>query len=439
MILFCRPWLANRYAPWMLLVCLSSVAAVAGDTAKVGGSGLRKLSGRHLILYTDLPASDEVDGLPKVFDQAFDQWCKYFDVDQAKHADWHATGSLIGAKERFQAAGMLPGDLPPFANGYSRGRQLWLYNQTSDYYRRHLLLHEGVHAFMNTLLGGSGPPWYCEGMAELLATHRLENERLTVGWFPRSKDEAPMLGRIKIVQDAYAAGHPFSLTKILAYDSRAHLQNEPYGWCWGTAAFLDGHPRYRDRFRTLSKLVQAANFNEQFLQAYRADWPQLNEEWQVFVANLTHGYDLERMAIDFAAGKPLAGPSEAAVQAGRGWQSSGILLEAGKTYRLLATGRYQVADKPRAWWCEPQGVTIRYHQGQPLGILLAAVHPDDGEAKGPSPLIKPIVVGRGITLTPTHGGTLYLRINDSPAELSDNAGKLTVQVSLMTAIRSKIQ
>jgi hypothetical protein len=46
-----------------------------------------------------------------------------------------------------------------------------------------------------------------------------------------------------------------------------------------------------------------------------------------------------------------------------------------------------------------------------------------------SSLLSPIEVGLGAELTPAETGTLYLRINDSPAELADNAGGLQVQVT----------
>ena len=59
------------------------------------------------------------------------------------------------------------------------------------------------------------------------------------------------------------------------------------------------------------------------------------------------------------------------VAADRGWQSSGVRVDAGKSYRLRAAGRYQVADRPQPWPCEPGGVSIRYYRGRPLGILLA--------------------------------------------------------------------
>ena len=60
-----------------------------------------------------------------------------------------------------------------FLHGLSTGSDLWLYDQPSAYYRRHLLLHEGTHAFMGKFLGGCGPGWYMEGTAELFGTHRM--------------------------------------------------------------------------------------------------------------------------------------------------------------------------------------------------------------------------------------------------------------------------
>ena len=57
---------------------------------------------------------------------------------------------------------------------------------------------------MNTVMGGCGPPWYMEGMAEYLATHRWHDGRLTLGYMPPNRDEVPQWGRIRIIQDAVA-------------------------------------------------------------------------------------------------------------------------------------------------------------------------------------------------------------------------------------------
>ena len=394
--------------------------------------GIRQLASKHLTLLTDLPSSPEVDALPDLFDQAFGQWCDYFGVDADQHVDWHVRTHLMKSRERFQAAGLLPADLPDFFSGYARADRIWLRDQTSAYYRRHLLLHEATHSFMLSLCGGMGPPWYAEGVAELLSTHRLEDGKLSLNYFPRHRDEVPKLGRIEIVQTGYAAHRALSLARLLASDNRAQQANQWYGWCWAAAAFLDGHPRYQARFRQLHKQVGDIDdrFNQHVMETFADDWARLNDDWQLFVANLDYGYDFRKMDVEFTVGEPLGDAGQTiSIAADRSWQSSGVRLEAGHSYRLRAAGRYQVAAEPRAWLCEPGGVTIRYYRAQPLGILLSAVRADEASAQSPSGLLKPIVVGLGTTLDIQQAGTLYLRINDSAGSLGDNAGSLSVEIT----------
>lgn len=404
----------------------------AVDENRVAAHGIRKLSAGHLTLYTDLPADEEIDRLPAIFDQAFPQWCEYFDRPDLADRAWQVRGCLINDAAKFKAAGLLPDDLPPFKFGYARGSELWLHEQPTAYYRRHLLLHEATHAFMQMAFGTCGPPWYMEGIAELLGNHSLVDGRLTLGVFPARADDVPEWGRIRMVREAVAEGRSLGVDDILAYPDDAHLHNEPYGWCWALAAFLDGHPRYRDRFRQLPGELSAEDFNTRVRAIFAADWRELNEEWQVFVHDLDFGYDLARAAIEFETGEPLNGRETVALRADRGWQSSGVRLEAGKTYRLTASGRYQVADQPRPWWCEPGGVTIRYVRGRPLGMLLAGLLPDVPASEAVDGLLSPVAVGLETTITPQSAGTLYLRINDSPAELSNNSGTLQVIIEAQT-------
>jgi hypothetical protein len=198
------------------------------------------------------------------------------------------------------------------------------------------------------------------------------------------------------------------------------------------ATMLDRHPRYRERFRKLTEFVRQPDFNERFYKWFEPDWRELCEEWQLFAANMEYGYDVERSAVDFTPGKKVLEPGETdakiAILADRGWQNSGLRLEAGGKYRLTASGRYQVAKEPKIWWCEPGGVSIRYYQGRPLGMLLAAVRPDKPTSDGFSALLHPITVGLDASLSPAETGTLFLKINDSAGELDDNAGELKVEV-----------
>ena len=399
------------------------------DEARAAAAGIRKLTGDRLILFTDIPPDPEVDVLPEVFDRAFGQWCEYFNVDKALQGDWQMTGFLMRDPQPFVDAGLLPQTLPPFEHGYSRNDMLWLYEQPSPYYRRHLLLHEGTHGFMNTVFGGCGPPWYSEGMAELLATHRWHDGQLMLNWTPTSREEVPMWGRIKAIKKAIAENRALLLDDVINYNVSAHRENEPYAWCWAVATFLDRHPEYQERFRGLYRLVNKSDFSDRFVDLVGDEWDALSEQWSLFAVNLEYGHDVPKTVLDFSPGEPISGSgADVTVAADRGWQNTGLRLEAGTSYRLTAQGRYQIADEPRTWWCEPGGVSIRYYRGLPLGILMATVRPDEAPENGPRPLVRPVAVGLQSTLTPEKTGTLYLQINDSPGELHDNRGSLSVEI-----------
>jgi hypothetical protein len=369
--------------------------------------------------------------LPEVFEQAVQQWCDYFRVDPRLFEHWRITGYLMGRKERFEATGLLPPDLPPFLNGYQRGAEIWVYEQPSSFYRRHLVLHEGTHAFMERQFGAAGPPWYMEGMAELLGTHRWEHGALQLAHFPTARDEVDHWGRIRIVQDEVRAGRSMSLAQIIAYGPSAHLRNEPYAWCWAACAFLDGHPRFSARFRQLVDHVRQSppEFNDAFYTLFKSDLGPLLEQWQLFVRNLDYGYDLVREAVVYEpAVTPVGDTAVVEIAADRGWQSTGFRIEPNRRYRIEASGRFQLAREPAIWWSEPDGVTIRYHAGRPLGMLLAAVVDPTRGATTATPLADPEPIGSGRELEARGGGILFLRVNDHPAELSDNAGHVRAEI-----------
>ncbi len=283
-------------------------------------------------------------------------------------------------RERFQQAGWLPDGLPPFPHGYQRGEQVWVMEQPSDYYRRHLLLHEGTHAFMNRWLGGTGPPWYMEGMAELLSTHRYEQGRLHLLVLPRHKHDVPEWGRIKLIREAVAAGDIKSLPDVFALPPRQFSDVEAYAWSWAAATLLDGHPKWRDRFHQLSARVRWApeRFQRQLWGELQVDRQSLEEAWQLFLHELDYGYDVSADQVVETPPRPLGTPTTTRVDSRQGWQSTGLRLQAGHRYRIKADGRYQLNQGDPAWVSEAGGVTIEYCQGRPLGMLLAAVRPESG-------------------------------------------------------------
>lgn len=277
-----------------------------------------------------------------------------------------------------------------------------------------------------------------EGMAELFATHRLEDptSQLTLRIMPSSRNEVPMLGRVKLIHDAVAAGRPLSFEQVMKIDNREQLGNESYAWCWAAAKFLDSHPRYHARFHDFSKQVLDPKFDDRVRRELKDDWPDLVAEWRAYVAMLDYGYDFERGAVSFHAGKSFRAGDHlrAEIAADRSWQSTGVRLEAGATYHISASGRYQIAleeqeGTPRPWPCEPGGITIEYHDGLPLGMLLGAIHGERTAADPQSATFeRPMAIGTQAIVKPTASGILFLRVNDSPAKLADNAGSLIVTI-----------
>ncbi len=403
----------------------------AMTTDVTDGTGMRKLQGRYVTIITDMPSSAEVNELPLVFDRAVEQWGRYFRIPRDDYDRFAMIGFVMQSKERFMQRGYLPSDLPPFLHGYQRGDNFWVYgDQPSGYYRRHLVLHEGTHGFMQAMLGGTGAPWYREGLADFLATHLWKENRLTLGYMPKSRDEVPYWGRIKVIKESFANGRALMIQEVMRLETREYMKVDAYAWSWAAVAMLDSHPLFQRSFRALSKSAKdnTIRFTRNFEQQVFNELREMDESWQVFVANIEYGYDFDRFAVVRAPGRAI--PSSGAVatiKADRGWQSTGYRLEAGRRYLISATGRYTVQSTPEEWSSEPGGITLRYYKGQPLGRLLGNVRLDRA-LPGLANLVSPLSIGQGRFVQPSGGGTLYLRINDSAAELSDNRGDLTVRI-----------
>ena len=371
----------------VIAVPLPAAAAPPVDDARAAAAGIRKLPGKRLTLYTDL-AGAEIDQLPAVFEQAFPQWCRYFGVNESEHADWHMTGFLMKDKARFVAAGLLPGDVPPF-----RGPRLSA--------GRHVLALTSsratcIAASCCCTKGRTGSCTRCWAAAARRGTWRdwPNTSARTAGKTAGSRSatcreaarKSPGWGRVRTIQDPVAAapgvqaesGHRLLRRPHIARPNPMPGVGRP-SRCW-TAI-----PAIKSVFASSSATSAQPDFNERFYRLFEPDWQELCEEWQLMVTGMEYGYDVARSAVDFTPGKPLAGRTgaEITVAADRGWQNSGLRLEAGEKYRLTAAGRYQVAKEPKIWWCEPGGVSIRYYHGRPLGILLAAVRPDHPAAGQP--------------------------------------------------------
>ena len=404
------------------------------DDEQLKNIGINKYTSKHLWLYTDLEPV-HAEGLPALMDQAYAAWEDYFGPlpPNREGTDFQMTGYIMVDRARFREAGLLPEDLPGFLHGRHRGAEFWMNDQEHDYYRRHLMLHEGTHCFMTIFKNVLQPAvWYMEGMAELFGTHALDTTtgKAQFRVMPGNRENFQGLGRIRMVHDDVAQNGLPEMETIFGLRPNDYLKNDAYAWSWALCKFLDTHPRYRDRFRHITQHVSASRLDSDLAKLFDPDTADLHEEWLLFAKNLCHGYDIERAAIEFKAGKPVGKTTaRAEIAADRGWQSSGVLVEKGGTYRITADGRYTVAQLPEPWECEPQGVSIRYCEGKPLGMLLGTIRSSEAPKESPrTTMLKVIPIGRELQITAEITGTLYLRVNDFWNELADNTGKLEVIV-----------
>ncbi len=403
------------------------------DDARLKELGIASFESKRLKLYTDV-AAEKVQSLLPAVDAVYDALVDYFGPlpPNPERTEFQVTGYLMADKALFRRAGLLPEDLPPFLNGRHRGQEFWVNEQETDYYRRHLVIHEVTHCFMFADRDVQIPSWYMEGMAELFGTHRIDaHGRYRFRVMPDKPEHFDGLGRIPLVRTEIAQSHSKSLEDLWQLTPAEFLNNTAYAWSWAACAFLDGHPRYAQRFHELGRHTQGGEFIPTQRRFFAADSRDLSTEWALFTHQLQYGFDLKRAAIDFQPGQPLAfGESRPArdVVANRGWQASGIAVKEGHRYEIEATGEVTLAKIPKPWVSQPQGISIIYSEGQPIGTLLAAVHREPAAEGAEETMLKQIVVGRRVTFVAANSGTLYFRINDHWDSLADNEGAYRINV-----------
>jgi hypothetical protein len=417
----------NIFSPIMaiaiLLAFVSSAVSQAADLTKVDGV--------YLQLITDEPLSDEVRGYVRLFDEAVPLWLSYFKQEPQSLAGWRMTGYLMRDKASFQQQRLIPGSLPNFPNGYSSGNKLWVVKQPSAYYTTHLLLHEGVHGITEKLYGGSGPPWYMEGIAEFLATHNASSGSLKVGVIPPSREESPFWGRLGLIADRSREGKVPTIESVLRYSETAHRDVEPYAWSWAAAVLMEMHPEYHATFREAIKngSDSSPQFTRELYQALKAEWPILAARWSLLCHDFDYGFDRERNCVALKMNLPPASSEtiRISVESNQSWHAAPGMVKAGQRFEVKASGMFQLQDDPR-WKSTAEGVTITYYRGLPLGRLIACVVPEVATDQRYLPKLECISVGGTSQFTVQASGWLLFKVNDAPNDLSDNQGQLSVEV-----------
>lgn len=423
-----------------MLACLATLGlAASGQSARAQlpsanatlPPGFEQVAGQYIDLVTDMPLTDEVRELTRVFDAAVPVWCREFEMPEASASGWRVRCCLMLERQRFIDAGLLPQAISHFAHGFQYGDRLWVTEQQSSYYRRHLMLHEGTHWIMAKRYGDQIPPWLSEGMAEWLGTHRWDGEQLSMGIIPINREEVPYWGRTRIIQEQLAHGVAPSLESIMRYSNTAHQQLEAYAWSWAAVIFFKSHPQASAKFAELLRQPHRGRdaANRWIFKQLSQRWPRLRQEWNAMLCDLDYEFAPQHGLLTLSASpQPLSALSTFTVEATQSWQASGLLVTAGEEINIQAAGEIVVGQLPKPWRTTADGVTLEYYRGQPLGRLLMTTLGHLPKEPTFSQPLTVIPVGSGGTFKVAQTGELHFRINEASGRLADNSGALRITV-----------
>ncbi len=418
----------NRTWIVVVLACLLSIV----DRGSALADELFQLEGVFVDLTTDVESREEAETLVASLDSAVPQWISFWNLPADAATDWKIKAFVMRDKTRFLSQGLIPDRVPDFPFGYALGDSVWVLAQPSQYYTRHLLLHEGAHSFAFHCFGGAGPTWFMEGTAELLATHTGAGTAIKINQIPTSRDQVPYWGRFKKMAQVRAASSLPIIETVMTYPPTLSGDVESYGWSWAAASMFSAYPDDRETFNLAAKNGQDAGpeFNRQIHSRLSAQWPVVAAQWRLLTSDFDFGFDWDRERVELSTDDPMwdGQALKMSVRADRGWQSAGVLIPANANLEIKASGEVTLASDPKPWISRPAGITIQYNDGRPLGQLLARLLPTRTPRQGRFAPVAVETVGDGVTIAVPQHCWLLFRVNDEISDMANNDGAFDVTV-----------
>jgi len=413
------------------------------DRNELLAEGLRIVESEHLILVTDLPLESVVE-LPQLADALFATLERRLGklAPDIAGTTFQVTGFLMDARDRFERAGVLPPEQYPFQHGRHLGYRFWMSNQTADYYRRHLLLHEFVHCFLMCEYGMPDIPplWYTEGIAEYFATHRLHADiaKSEFGILPSSVEGFEGWHRIAEIrrhfnQEPSVTGELADIVPLqtVLHPPDATFQDDSqYADAWALVWLINHHPELQPDFAAVAACRTERQFDDAIADVPEAVWKQLNQVWPLYLDGL---HEADVADVQFPALTPLKPqesngdnrlPSEFVLDVDHQWASTGLSLIKGQQIVIECKGRYVVEATTKPWFSEPDGITIDYVDGRPLGEVIGIIISADG-----TQTTRRIPIGSEKKMQSPIDGILWLQVNDRWSQRKKNHGTVTVRIS----------
>jgi len=400
--------------------------------SQLNAGELVQREGRYVRLTTDLDSQEECDALVESFDAAVPQWIRFWRLPENSAASWKVHAYLIRDKGKFEQKGLIPDSVPDFSFGYTLGNQLWVLAQRSEYYTRHLLLHEGAHSFAFHQFQGAGPTWFMEGTAEMLATHIGMGSTVKINQIPSNPEAVPYWGRFRLIEQLRDANKVPSIETVMRYQSNLQGQVDAYGWSWAATMMLRAYPEYDEAFMHSARDGRDSSpaFNRRLFLKLRSQWPVIGARWRLMCHDLDFGFDWNAERVELSERDPVwnGQPIELKVAADRGWQSAGVRVPPGTKLNMSADGEVTLASDPKPWISNPPGITYRYHRGYPMGQLQACILPNAKVVSKTVPPLNIVSVAGKTNLEVKQFSWLLFRVNDSVGDLGNNRGEYRVKI-----------
>jgi hypothetical protein len=263
--------------------------------------------------------------------------------------------------------------------------------------------HEAVHAYCGQNFGTTGPTWYSEGMAEM-GQYWVEGERAV--------NAHPTV--IKYIRST----PPKGLLEIVDPKSRTGDSWQNYAWRWALCHLLANNPNYAPRFHPLGMGFLTKQQDASFEKVYGEMAEEVSFEYLFFLKNLEKGYRVDLCAWDWKKKfKPLgtSTPISTPVDAGRGWQATGLSVTKDTEYEYAAKGTWKTARSGES--VDANG------EANGTGKLMGVIMKD-------FKLGEPFELGRFGSFAAPAEGNLYVRCREDFHEVADNVGKLTLTMKL---------
>ncbi len=265
-----------------------------------------------------------------------------------------------------------------------------------------VIQHECVHGFCHLTFGSTGPTWLSEGVAELGNSWRdgddaVAIDPLVMGYLQNAPRKRT-LGEIAVPGDEPAGSW------------------QDYAWRWALCYLLANNPNYSDRFRPLAVALMEQRPGASFEATYGPVAREVSFEYARLLETVGNGFRADLTAWPWkAAFRTLArGASQRTrVKAAAGWQATGVTVERGGAYEVVAEGTWRTASA-----------------ATPLTA--------DGDAEGHGRLMGTIFhdftlepevrLGEAGEFIAAADGRLFLRCGDDWTQLGDNDGAIDVTI-----------